>query len=263
MNKIFSRLYQKAQEIMGEDKQSNQTYSDITLIPQKNQKENNIIIEIKEEPSINATEKNLNSVQVFISKKRKKSRKNAVETASSETNENSEITSNKKSSHYKYRLDYFKKAFKVNCINYLTKKLNDFFLGCHFPKKFKQKKFHKSNDISFTSNTKKGDNIIFLKMKIKELYCFLKNDSIKGSKKQKKNENLIEMILNYIPPNENREIENLKNALNITFKDYIHFYYNTQEFQSFCKKEKKLFIEKKFKKKRFFSTSRFWLFEII
>jgi hypothetical protein len=73
-----------------------------------------------------------------------------------------EIEQVKEFSKVIYRLDGYKKAFKVNCFQYITNTLNEL-----LPKEFiGKKKFYKPNHESFTANVKEEDNLKFLSIKL-------------------------------------------------------------------------------------------------
>ena len=246
---------------------------------------NNIVISSKlfhiQEP--NQTNQNLNTQKIqFISKKRKNPEKNVEEfektkkditsiikirnQKTQETNENTQnnkeeknvitILKNEKHAKFQYRLDYYKKAFKVNCFKYLTKFLNDLIAHCNLPNEFKNKKIFKPNNESFTANAKEEDNFKFLFMTIKEIYCFVKDDKKNdGISLQLRNKEFIYDIIKYIENkgiNISEDLKKLKKYLNMTMEDYIKVYYDTNEFKKFCKEEKIKYYEEEFIKEKKF-----------
>lgn len=154
-----------------------------------------------------------------------------------------------------YRLDYYKKAFKVNCFKYLTDSLNA--LLKPLPKELSGEKFFKPNHDSFTSNVKEKDNLIFLSMTLKKAFTYyIRSDKkVKGIKKQEKNENLINNIFNYEPKNKNdlSQLEELKKYLNKTVEKHIELYYESESFKSFSREEKIKFFDKEFLNEKGFS----------
>ena len=170
---------------------------------------------------------------------------------------------------YQYRLDYYKKAFKVNCFKHLTKFLNYLLSKCNLPdKEFKNKKIFKPNNEYFTSNAKEEDNYIFLYMKLKDIFCYIKDDNkSQGISLQKSNKQLIDMILNYFEQkgnNYSKDYENLKKYLNMSMEEYIKIYYDTDEFKKFCKEEKIQFYEKEFiKEKKFGMLEKYGFLRLI
>lgn len=220
----------------------------------------------------------------FISKKRKYSlseEESFIKNQKVQTKETNECThKNKKGQENKiqlnienkikcqYRLDYYKKAFKVHCFKYLTKYLNDLIIKCKLPKEFKNKKIFKPNNESFTANAKEKDNYNFLFMPLKEVFCYVRNEkSDQGISLQKSNKILIEEILNYINmkgDNIPQELENLRKYLNMKVEDYIKIYYDTEEFKKFCKEDKIKFYEKEFiKEKKFAMLEKYGFLRLI
>ena len=270
-NKIFflsNKKQNQSKEFSPTDDKSSENLS--------NQKNNNIISEklfhIQES---NHTKKHINGEKIqFISKKRKNSENNTNEYDDStkkeissinknkdikgkETNENEiKILKNERQSKYQYRLDYYKKSFKVNCFKYLTKFLNNLITQCNFPNEFKNRKIFKPNNESFTANAKEEDNYKFLYMSIKDIYCFLKEGKKnEGISLQLRNKKFIDDIIQYIEAkgkNISKEFDNLKKYLNMSMEEYIKIYYNTNEFKKFCKEEKIKYYEEEFIKEKKF-----------
>ena len=206
----------------------------------------NIMIEIKGDSLM---EKNK-----FISKKRKSPENNSDDSHDSHTHENSKILDNEISPIYKYRLDYYKKAFKSNLVQYLTDFLNlSIIPKCRLPREFKDKKIYKPNNLHFTANSKDLDNFEFLNMSLGSIFGFVKEGSNpKGTHLQKKNKEFIKKILNYKPDIENENLKILKDYLEMRFEDFIIEYYQTDDFKKFSKNEKIQFYEKEFIKEKKF-----------
>jgi len=153
-----------------------------------------------------------------------------------------------------YRLDYYKKAFKVNCFKYLRKTLND--LLKPLPKEFSGQKFLKPNHEAFTSNVKENDNLNFLSMTLKEVFTYIDKDKkVKGAKKKDKNANLIENIFNYETKNNYnlQNLEKLKKYLNMTVEENIKLYYKSESFQEFSNRDEIKFYDSNFIKEKGFS----------
>lgn len=243
-------------------KKINNNESDSTNKSLENQKQkqnaNNIFISgglnpIAEEPIDEKLGKS------FISKKRKNNENDNSDNSKNTTQKNTDIhiLEKTKTFKYQYRLDYYKKAFKVHCFKNLTKFLNNLLSKCNLPiSAFKNKKIFKPNNESFTSNAKEEDNYLFLSMSLKDIFSYIKNDKqSKGISLQKNNKILIEKILNYIElkgNNYSKDFENLKYYLNMKMEDYIKIYYDTEEFQNFCKIDKIQFYENEFIKEKGF-----------
>ena len=159
-------------------------------------------------------------------------------------------------SNVSYRLDGYKKAFKVNCFQYLTNTLNEL-----LPKELiGKKKFYKPNHESFTANVTEEDNLYFLSMTLKEVYTYIvidkdKDKKAKGTKKKDKNADLIEIIFNYKPKSydDSQNLEKLKQYLDMTVEKSIELYYQSESFKDFRSGEKIKFFDSKFIKEKGFS----------
>ncbi len=217
------------------------------------------------------TKKNSKKEKIeFISRKRKLSEKDSQtsktlpqkskiqnpNTNTNESNENFELSQENINYKFQYRLDYYKKAFKVHCFKHLTKFLNFLISKCAFPNELRNKKICKPNNESFTSNAKEEDNFKFLSMSLKDIYCYVKNgEKDKGISLQKNNKKLIDQMIRYIESKKNdnnKDLENLNKYLNMSMEEYIKIYYGIEEFQKFCKEEKIQFYEKEFIKEKKF-----------
>ena len=93
-------------------------------------------------------------------------------------------------------------------------------------------------------------------MTIKEIYCILKDDKkSEGKSLQLRNKEFIDAIIKYIEDkgkNISKDLEKLKNYLNMTMEEYIKKYYDTNEFKKFCKEEKIKYYEEEFIKEKKF-----------
>jgi hypothetical protein len=157
-------------------------------------------------------------------------------------------------SNVSYRLDGYKKAFKVNCFQFLTNTLNEL-----LPKELiGKKKFYKPNHESFTANVKEEDNLNFLSMTLKEVYTYIeidKDKKAKGTKKKDKNADLIEIIFNYKSKSydDSQNLEKLKQYLDMTVEKSIELYYQSESFKVFSNEEKIKFFDYEFIKEKGFS----------
>ena len=153
----------------------------------QNPKENKIFLDFKEDLSNNITKENSDSEKYkFISKKR-----NNSDTFDSKADislmgpptKNQNLNQQKKISDIdmdesqnfpkiQYRLDSFKKAIKVAAFKYLTNKLKDLLENSEL----KGNNIFKPNSISFTANIREEDNLKFLTMNIKEIYCYIEDE---------------------------------------------------------------------------------------
>lgn len=258
------------------NKEKNEEYKNNKKnIPKKNENE------IRQEPEDFSISLNMDmetEKKTFISKKRNKPQdtknynlKNQKE-ETKETDEkiqknNCEIIKEQKK-EYQYRLDYYKKAFKVACFKHLTNYLNELISKCNFPKELKKKKLFKPNNESFTSNAKEEDNYKFLFMPLKDAFCYVKNEnSTKGISLQKSNRIFIDKLLNFIEEkgdNISEEFETLRKYLNMNVEEYIKIYYDTKEFENFCKEDKIQFYEREFiKEKKYPMLEKFGFLRLI
>ena len=112
----------------------------------------------------------------------------------------------------KYRLDYFKKAFIKDFLDYVLKVLNELSINCKFCTKFGKANFHKPKRGKYAGNTKEEDNRKFIEKSVEEVFTDYKieknkndknginekdikvNKDMKGIKNQKANELLINNI---------------------------------------------------------------------
>ena len=286
-NNIYTIQSNKEKLINSELDVTNQFFNNCTKI-----NKNHELTPYQEDYSLDP---NLNLEKSFISKKRKNSKNNINEYDNTNKNNsnslcnknlknktdtydntqknkeiytNSGISQQTKTLKYQYRLDYYKKAFKVHCFKHLTKFLNYLLSKCNFPKEFKNKKIFKPNNESFTSNAKEEDNYKFLYMSLKDIFSYIKNDKQPhGISLQKSNKKFIDMILNYIElkgKNYSKDYDNLKKYLNMTMEEYITIYYDTEEFKKFCTDEKIQFYEKEFiKEKKFAMLEKYGFLRLI
>ena len=159
------------------------------------------------------------------------------------SNENEHVPppSNEKT---EYRNDYFIKKFKKDCFsNYMTKKLNKYLKESQFPKRTK---IYKPNCNAFTSIANLNKNLVFLSMKIKEVFAL--NDAKEGNL-QDKNSELFNKIFTQ---KKLKNCEKLKELLNLSVEDAIKEYYLSEEFKIFCAKDEiKKYNNEFFKEKKF------------
>ena len=159
------------------------------------------------------------------------------------SNENEHVPppSNEKT---EYRNDYFIKKFKKDCFsNYMTKKLNKYLKESQFPKRTK---IYKPNCTVFTSIANLNKNLVFLSMKIKEVFAL--NDAKEGNL-QDKNSELFNKIFTQ---KKLKNCEKLKELLNLSVEDAIKEYYLSEEFKIFCAKDEiKKYDNEFFKEKKF------------
>lgn len=152
-----------------------------------------------------------------------------------------------------YRLEYYKKHFKVNFIKYLKNYGNELIKKSPFPKKIKKKLiFSSPNSILFTSDSKDIHNYNFLNLTINEI-LILGRKSSSGSLQQK-NYEVIEKIKKILKENESVEFNEIKNFLFImTLEDAYKLFYESNDFVKFCNDEKTKFYDREFIKEKHFS----------
>ena len=187
---------------------------------------------------------------------------NEVNSTNSKSDNNIKSSNEKNIINIQYRKDYYIKAFKVNCFKYLTKIINELISKSNLPQNLKKKKIYKPNNKSFTSNTNEKDNYEFLKMSLKEIFCYIKKGQTKNINLQKKNKELIDSIFYYFE--KNKEIENLISFLNITMEEHIIEFYKSEEFIKFKKEAKIQFFEKEFyKEKKFYILENYGFIKML
>ena len=171
----------------------------------------------------------------------------------------------------KYRLDYFKKAFIKDFLDYVLKVLNELSNNCKFCTKFGKANFHKPKRGKYAGNTKEEDNRKFIEKSVEEVFTDYKieknkndideedievNKDMKGIKNQKANELLINNIKKFRDNlanriekekekekkekylNQFRNINILLNYLKKTIKDAMDEYYDSDKFIEFKSKKR-------------------------
>lgn len=223
---------------------------DISLLNKKRKSQDSIKV-IEDENNSNIKNENEKRNLITQTKANDKTLKSNIEDISPLGNEQ-----DKELPKVIYRLDYYKKAFKVNCFKYLTNTLNEL-----LPKELSSKnKFYKPNHESFTSNVKEEDNLNFLSMTLKEAFTYIEKDKdkdkkAKGTKKKDKNEDLIKNIFNYELKNNynSKNLEKLKQYLDMTVEKSIELFYQSEFFKKFSNEEKIKFFDNNFIKEKGFS----------
>jgi hypothetical protein len=260
-----------------EKKEENETSKKNTIKENANYGIDYIIPE-REDFSISLNKNKETESLKFIAKKRAKSQdkeSNYLDNQKTQTKDTSEniqknniVKIKERKQEFQYRLDYYKKAFKVSCFQHLTQYLNDLIPKCNFPKELKKKKLFKPNNESFTANAKEEDNYRFLSMPLKDAYCYVKNENnTKGISLQKSNKIFIAQLLKNIEEkgdNITKECETLRQYLNMNVEEYIKIYYETEDFKQFCEEDKIKFYEKEFiKEKKFGMFEKYGFLKLI
>ena len=143
-----------------------------------------------------------------------------------------------------YRLDYYKKLFITNYLNYLTDKGKTLIKNCHF--RFKNIKLHMPNYKLYGGNPKEKDNKEFLKKSIKQVFMDYDKTKDKGNSRQKDNEILINQIykINNFPSS--KEEIKLNEFFNMDIESGIKQYYKSEEFQKLKEDETAQYFDKMF-----------------
>lgn len=148
-----------------------------------------------------------------------------------------------------YRLDYYKKIFIKNFLNYLLDHGKKLIINCNFGKIFGYLKLHMPNYKLYAGNPKEKDNRNFLKKKIKEVFMDYDKTSEKGTGRQKDNEKLINKIYEKIQfPSENEKI--LIEFFEMNIEKGLEMYYESEEFQKFKDDETNQYYDKIFYKEK-------------
>lgn len=143
-----------------------------------------------------------------------------------------------------YRLDYYKKLFITNYLNYLTDKGKTLIKNCHF--RFKNIKLHMPNYKLYGGNPKEKDNKEFLKKSIKQVFMDYDKTKDKGNSRQKDNEILINQIykINNFPSS--KEEIKLNEFFNMDIETGIKQYYESEKFQELKEDETAQYFDKMF-----------------
>lgn len=194
---------------------------------------------IQDSSSISKTE-NLNKKSIFKiesgnTEKEKINLEMNVDT--NNINNTSEISVNIKK---KYRLDYYKKHFKVKFSRWMTDYVNKLIEKCQFKKKIGKLSLPDSK--SFTGNPKIRDNKAFLSFKVKDIFSYEDESKLKKEAKyqiQGKNKQKIKNIENEKYMKGNLEsFEKLISFLNSNLENaYEKFYSKEKYFKTFSENE--------------------------
>ena len=164
------------------------------------------------------------------------------------------IKKNDKKEKYIYRLDYYKKDFLQDFLEFLLKNGKKLISECKFKEKFKLK-LHMPNYKLYAGNPKEKDNKEFLKKSIKKVFMDYDKNDEKGIGRQIENENIINDIYDIKDfPSSNEEKE-LNVFFNMTIEKGIELFYVSEEFQEIKNNEKIQYYDRMFyqEKKRNFS----------
>lgn len=185
----------------------------------------------------------------FATKGKKHSRESTDKNSSHNFSEkNKEKTVDEKIFEIKkpiYRLDYYKKKFIENFLDFLLYLGKKLLSDCTFKDVIKLK-LHSPNYKLYAGNPKEKDNREFLKKQVKTvLMDYDKNDK-KGNGRQKDNEKLINFIYNNMNfPSTIEEIA-LDDFFKMTIEEGIKKYYESEFFIKFKKNRTIQYYDRKF-----------------
>ena len=151
-----------------------------------------------------------------------------------------------------YRLDYYIKAIKANCLKYCLNKLRALYNKCNFVNEFKNMTFHMPNYNKYQGSAKEKANKKFIKKTIKEVFMDYeeKYNNKEGISRQIENKILIDKIYkinNFLYSKEQKE---LKDFLEMPIKKAIGEYYDSTKFEQFKKDRKIKFYDRNFYKEK-------------
>jgi hypothetical protein len=120
-----------------------------------------------------------------------------------------------------YRLDYYKKIFIKNFLDFLVKEGKSLINNCNISEQLQKLSLHKPNYKLYAGNPKEKDNKLFLSKKVKEVFMDYDKNCLKGTGRQKENEKLIKIIYGIIKSPNSEEEENLIDFFEMTIEKGI------------------------------------------
>ena len=157
-----------------------------------------------------------------------------------------------------YRLDYYKKIFIKNFLDFLVKEGKSLINNCNISEQLQKLSLHKPNYKLYAGNPKEKDNKLFLSKKVKEVFMDYDKNCLKGTGRQKENEKLIKIIYGIIKSPNSKEEENLIDFFEMTIEKGIEIYYDSEDFDLFKNNETSQEYDKYFFKEK---NRNFSLFE--
>ena len=150
-----------------------------------------------------------------------------------------------------YYLNYLFKSYKKYFNKFLQRYEKELITKSDLPKKFKKYKLY--SNISFTVNSKKSDNFIFLSFTLREILCYYKGGKSRAHFK-KKNSKAINAILKFIESTGDEEkYKEIENFFKMKLEDAYELYEKSEEFKNYTLDDKVIFFDEKFKAKQGFS----------
>ena len=157
-----------------------------------------------------------------------------------------------------YRLDYYKKIFIKNFLDFLVKEGKSLINNCNISEQLQKLSLHKPNYKLYAGNPKEKDNKLFLSKKVKEVFMDYDKNCLKGTGRQKENEKLIKIIYGIIKSPNSKGEENLIDFFEMTIEKGIEIYYDSEDFDLFKNNETNQEYDKRFRKEK---NRNFSLFE--
>ena len=180
-------------------------------------------------------------------------------------NDDEEDNISKKGKTKKYRREKYIKDFKTDFLLWVLLGMHDLIDKCKFCKKFGKRKIHKANRKLYGGNAKEEDNREFINKTIEEVFTLTEDqkNSLKKVSRQKANEELINKIKDYyyekllIKKEKDKKYLNQFNAIKefiefiqLTIKDALDMYYDSDEFEKFKSRRVIQYYDEKFSSER-------------
>ena len=167
---------------------------------------------------------------------------------------------------FNYRKDYYIKEIKRDFLNWTLQEMQTKIDNCNFCKKFGKTNIHIANRDLYGGNPKEKDNREFINKTIEEVFTLTENqkNSLKKISRQISNEELINKIKDYyekllIKKEKDKKYSNQFNAIKefiefiqLTIKDALDLYYDSDEFKKFKSRRMIQYYDEKF----FFERNR-------
>ena len=151
--------------------------------------------------------------------------------------------------HY---FNYLFKCYKIYFNKFLKRYEKELFINIELPQGLKKYQLY-PNYSSFTENSKKSDNYIFLSFTLRQIICYSKGGNVQDRLK-KKNSKLIDKILIFIESiGEEEKYEEIEKFFKMKLEKAYELYEESEEFKKFTLNKKVIFFNEKFKAMKGFS----------
>ena len=162
---------------------------------------------------------------------------------------------------FNYRKDYYIKEIKRDFLNWTLQEMQTKIDNCNFCKKFGKTNIHIANRDLYGGNPKEKDNREFINKTIEEVFTLTENqkNSLKKVSRQIANEELIKKIKDYYYEKKKKKKEKDRKYLNqfnaikefiefiqLTIKDALDLYYDSDEFKNFKSRRMIQYYDEKF-----------------